>query len=131
MLFYGFFFFWKIIYKVISLAENLGRIHGNHKLTIYNKNIKYSLIMKDVYKTYISNTIVTTRVEGSGRRGEGYSALKRWVGVFYHCHSWNSLPCSHQQVSIIATYRLPATTISFYSTTSSAPEKKKKQAETG
>ena len=42
-----------------------------------------------------------------------------------HCHSWNSLPCSHQQFSIIATfYRPPATTISFYSTTSS-PEKKK------
>ena len=37
--------------------------------------------------------------------------------------SWNSLPCSHQQTFIIATfYRPPATTISFYST-SSAPEK--------
>ena len=39
------------------------------------------------------------------------------------CHSWNSLPCSHQQTFIIATfYRPPATTISFYST-SSSPEK--------
>ena len=34
-------------------------------------------------------------------------------------HSWNSLPCSNQQFSIIATfYRPPATTISFYSTSS-------------
>ena len=39
------------------------------------------------------------------------------------CHSWNSLPCSHQQTFSIATfYRPPATTISFYST-SSSPEK--------
>ena len=39
------------------------------------------------------------------------------------CHSWNSLPCSHYQTFSIATfYRPPATTISFYST-SSSPEK--------
>ena len=40
-----------------------------------------------------------------------------------YCHSCNSLPCSHQQTFSIATfYRPPATTISFYST-SSPPEK--------
>ena len=39
------------------------------------------------------------------------------------CHSWNSLPCSHQHTFSIATfYRPPATTISFDST-SSSPEK--------
>ena len=44
-----------------------------------------------------------------------------YVWSLTQCHSWNSLPCNHQQTLIITTYRPPATTISFYST-SSSPE---------
>ena len=55
------------------------------------------------------------------RGGAIFSICSVWS--LTQCHSWNSLPCSHQQFSIIATfYSPPATTISFYSTTSS-PEK--------
>ena len=63
-------------------------------------------------------------VGGGGGGGGGiFSICSVWS--LTHCHSWNNLPCSHQQFSIIVTfYRPPATTISFYSTTS-PPEKKK------
>ena len=45
-----------------------------------------------------------------------------------HRHSWNSLPCIHQQFSIITScYRPPATTISVYSYTSSRAKEKNKQ----
>ena len=53
--------------------------------------------------------------------GPIFSILSVWS--LTHCHSWSSLPCSHQQTFSIATfYRPPATTISFNST-SSSPEK--------
>ena len=56
-----------------------------------------------------------------GGGGAIFSICSVWS--LSQCHSWNSLPCSHQQTFIIATfYRPPATTISFYST-SSSPEK--------
>ena len=45
------------------------------------------------------------------------------------CHSWNNLPCIHQQFSVIAScYRPPATTISVYSYTSSCPAKEKRNS---
>ena len=57
-------------------------------------------------------------------------ALKRQGRTFFsifsvwtHCHSWNRLPCNdHQYFIIVTCYRPPATTISFYS--SSSPEEK-------
>ena len=55
-------------------------------------------------------------------RGGGNLLYLLWS--LTHCLSWSSLPGSHQQFSIIATYRPPATTI-FYSTPTSSPEKKK------
>ena len=48
-----------------------------------------------------------------------------YVWSLTHCHGWNSLPCIHQQFSIIASCnRPPATTISIYSYTSSPGKKK-------
>ena len=39
------------------------------------------------------------------------------------CHSWNSLPCSHQHTFSIATFYRPPATTNSYDSTSSSPDK--------
>ena len=73
---------------------------------------------KDNKKTKIKNTNTKIKCVWGGPI---FSICSVWS--LTQSHSWNSLPCSsHQEFSIIATYRPPATTISY--STSSSPEKK-------
>ena len=78
-----------------------------------------NMAKKITKKKKIKNTKIKIKCLGGGGGGPIFSICS--VRSVTQCHSWNSLPCSHQQFSIIATYRPPATTNS-YSTTS--PEKK-------
>ena len=60
------------------------------------------------------------------RQGRTLSSPFSLSDLLTYCHSWNSLPCIHQQFSIIASCcRPPATTISAYSYTSSCPAEEK------
>ena len=75
---------------------------------------------KNNNKKKMNNTKIKIKCVGGGG-GPIFSICSVWS--LTQCHSWNSLPCSHQHTFIIATfYRPPATTIS-YDSTSSSPEK--------
>ena len=72
---------------------------------------------KKITKKKKKNTKIKIKCVGGGG-GPIFSICSVWS--LTQCHSWNSLPWSHQQTFIIATfYRPPATTTSFYSTSSS------------
>ena len=86
------------------------------------------VITKQGKKITKKNKIKNTKIKIKCVGGAIFSICSVWS--LTQCHSWNSLPCSHQQTFIIVTfYRSPATTISFYST-SSSPEKENSSSNT-